>query len=79
METSRHSLLVRLFWHPLVSGVAFLYSGYRFFGQDGGFGDLQIMGAVGVWLGISIYDWSTSHRWLDWLYGTDQPPAPPAR
>jgi hypothetical protein len=77
--TSRHSLLARLAWHPVVAGVVFLYSAYRFLREQGDSGDLQIMGVVAVWLGISIYDWSNSHRWLNWLFADDQPPAPPAR
>ncbi len=78
MGTSRHSLLARLSFHPLVAGVVFLYSAYRCLREEGQWGDLEIMLMVGVWLGISIYDRSTAHRCLDWLSGPDQPPTPPA-
>jgi uncharacterized protein YegJ (DUF2314 family) len=67
--------LRRLGWHPLLALGPFSYLAYRTYLGGAGVATLAALAFVGIWLGLSIYDWFTAHRWLDWLYRNEESPA----
>jgi len=63
--------LRRLIWHPLLVVLLFAELAYRtYLGRTGILG-LASLGFIGFWLGLSVYDWLTAHRLLDYLYSEE--------
>jgi tetratricopeptide (TPR) repeat protein len=71
VQQPRHPLLRRLLWHPLLVVLLFADLAYRtYLGRTGILG-LAGLGVIGLWLGLSVYDWLTAHRFLDLLYSEE--------
>jgi uncharacterized protein YegJ (DUF2314 family) len=75
MEEPRHPLLRRLSWNPLLVVIPFAYMAYRVYMGQTGVIDVIGLGVIGLWFGLSVYDLTTSHKWLDTLYGNKEPPS----
>src|SRR5579864_5818377 len=68
MRKSRHPLLRRLSWNPLLVTVLFADVAYRIHARGVGVFNLAALGVIGLWLVLSVYDWFTSHSLLDAWY-----------
>lgn len=71
MSTQQHPRHRLLAWNPIVSGFPFIYFVYLFY--INGPTTIRILGfaVVLTWFALSIVDFATSHRYLDWLYSED--------
>jgi hypothetical protein len=47
---------------------------YRTYLGRAGIAGLLGLAFIGLWFALSMYDWVTRHRWLDWLYSDEHPP-----
>ena len=68
-----HPLFRRLLWHPLIVAVPFGYLLYRTYLGRAGAGGIAGLAFVGLWFGLSVFDWLTAHSWLNWLYSDEMP------
>ena len=70
----RHPLTRRLLWNPLIAGVLLAYLGYTAYLSGCPAGRTAGAGFVGLWFGLSAFDATSGHRWLDWLYSKEADP-----
>lgn len=64
---SRHSLLTRLSWHPLVVAIPLGIMIYRSSMYGLSARRIVSLAIIGLWFGLAILDWARPHRLLDWL------------
>jgi hypothetical protein len=70
-ENMRHPWLRRLTWNPLLAGAGLAYFVCRT--AISGVTTARIMGLVvfALWFALSLIDYFTNHKYLDWLYSDD--------
>jgi hypothetical protein len=68
----RHPFLRRVGWNPAIVAMPFAYLAYTTY--LAGFPVPRTIGAafVGLWFGLSVFDFATRHRLLDWLYSDEE-------
>src|SRR5271166_5968755 len=74
----RHRLIRRLNWNPFVVAVPLAYLAYSAYTSGFPLWRTAAASVVGLWFGMSVFDWVSKHRLLDWMYpdvATDAPGA----
>jgi hypothetical protein len=68
----KHSLYRRIKWSPFVTWLPCVYMWHITIAQD--FPPMQILGAclITTWFLLTVADFWTNHRFLDWLYRADE-------
>jgi hypothetical protein len=70
----RRPFLQRLMWNPFLVALPFAYMAYAVYTRDFTIQRTLAAALTAIWFCFSVYDLTTHHRWLDWLYSDDSTP-----